>query len=70
MTTLAHESSGGGGRTTLARIAYWIPAAVVFALGIVAWQWVLPALGVERFLLPPFSDVMTALWDERDRRPH
>jgi NitT/TauT family transport system permease protein len=67
VTTLAHESSRGGGRAATARIAYWIPAAVVFVLGIVAWEWVLPALGVERFLLPPFSDVMTALWDERDR---
>jgi NitT/TauT family transport system permease protein len=67
MTTLAHESSPGRGRTAMARIAYWIPAVVVFALGIVAWQWVLPALGVERFLLPPFWDVVTAFGDARDR---
>jgi NitT/TauT family transport system permease protein len=44
----------------------WIPALVAFALGIVAWQWILPWLGIERYLLPPFWDVMTAFWNERD----
>jgi NitT/TauT family transport system permease protein len=67
VTTLAHEGPKRRGRTAMSRIAYWIPAGVVFGLGIVAWQWVLPALGVERFLLPPFSDVVTAFWDERDQ---
>jgi NitT/TauT family transport system permease protein len=38
----------------------------VFALGIIAWQWLLPdVLHVKRFLLPRFSDVMTAFWDNR-----
>ena len=67
MTTLAHEPSRRGSRAWLERVTYWLPAVVVFAIGIVAWEWVLPALGVERFLLPPFSDVMTAFWDTRDR---
>ena len=45
----------------------WLPAIVVFALGLVAWQWVLPdVLGVESFLLPRLSDVATAFWDERE----
>lgn len=45
----------------------WIPAAAVFATGIVSWQWLLPDVaGVESFLLPRFSDVMDALWTERD----
>ena len=44
----------------------WVPALVVFGIGIACWQWVLPWLGVESFLLPPFSDVMDALWAERD----
>jgi NitT/TauT family transport system permease protein len=44
----------------------WIPAIVVFGLGIVAWQWLLPdVFGVERFLLPRFSDVIDTFWDER-----
>jgi len=58
-------------RATLAnrvgrRARDWIPAVVVFGLGIVAWQWLFPdVLGVERFLLPRFSDVINTLWDER-----
>ena len=47
------------------RIREWVPAVVVFALGLVAWQWLLPdVLGVEDFLLPRFSDVLGALVDE------
>lgn len=49
------------------QIRYWVPAVVVFALGLAAWQWLLPdVLGVEDFLLPRFSDVVEALVDERD----
>ena len=48
------------------RIRYWLPAVVVFALGIVAWQWILPdLLDVESFLVPRFSDVLAALGDNR-----
>src|SRR5437764_362651 len=44
----------------------WIPAVVVFGLGLVAWQWFLPdVLHVKRFLLPRFSDVMSTSWDRR-----
>jgi NitT/TauT family transport system permease protein len=49
------------------QIRYWVPAVVVFALGLAAWQWLLPdVLGVEDFLLPRFSDVVQALVDERE----
>ncbi len=48
------------------RIRYWLPAVAVFAIGIATWQWVLPDLmNVEAFVLPRFSDVLNALWDER-----
>jgi NitT/TauT family transport system permease protein len=48
------------------RIRYWLPAAVVLALALVTWQWLLPdGLDVEPYLLPRFSDVVSALWDER-----
>jgi NitT/TauT family transport system permease protein len=44
----------------------WIPSLAVFALGIVAWQWLIPdVFGVQRFLLPKFSAVMSAFWNER-----
>ncbi len=58
-------------RATLAnrvgrRAQDWIPALAVFALGIVAWQWLLPdVFGIERFLLPRFSEVISTFWDER-----
>ena len=49
------------------RAREWLPAIAVFALGLVAWQWILPdVLGVEAFLLPRFSDVLRALFDDRD----
>jgi NitT/TauT family transport system permease protein len=41
-------------------VIHWGPAVLVFAAGLAIWQWVLPALGVERYLLPPFWDVVTA----------
>ena len=63
MTTVVHEAPD---RTIAKRLRDWVPVGVVFGLGIVAWQWFLPWLGVERFLLPPFNDVMTAFWDARD----
>ncbi len=48
------------------RVRYWLPAVVVFALGIVAWQWLLPdALHVESYLLPRLSDVLGGVRDER-----
>jgi NitT/TauT family transport system permease protein len=59
-------------RATLAdrvgtRARDWVPSVAVFALGIVAWQWLIPdVFGVQRFLLPRFSAVLTAFWDERN----
>jgi NitT/TauT family transport system permease protein len=48
------------------RVRYWLPAVVVFALGIAAWQWLLPdVLHVESYLVPRFSDVLDAVRNER-----
>jgi NitT/TauT family transport system permease protein len=58
-------------RATLAdrvgrRARDWIPAVVVFALGLAAWQWFIPdVLHVKRFLLPRFSDVISTFWHGR-----
>ncbi len=43
----------------------WLPAVLVFCIGIATWQWVVPGLGVQDFFLPRFSAVMSTLWDER-----
>jgi NitT/TauT family transport system permease protein len=43
----------------------WIPAVVVFALGLAAWEFGVKALDVQNFLLPPLSDILETLWDDR-----
>jgi NitT/TauT family transport system permease protein len=43
----------------------WIPAVVVFALGMAAWEFGVKALDVQNFLLPPLSDILETLWDDR-----
>jgi NitT/TauT family transport system permease protein len=63
MSTLAQPTPRTGGAARRART--WAPALVVFGIGIAAWQWVLPALGVERYLLPPLIDVLEAFWANR-----
>jgi NitT/TauT family transport system permease protein len=37
----------------------------VFVLGIAAWEGLVRGLGVERFLLPPLSEILRTAWDER-----
>lgn len=66
MTTVAHGPARVSGRSLGHRVWSWVPTIVVFGLGLAAWQWIFPWLGVERFLLPPFTDVLRAFWDARD----
>ena len=63
MSTLAQPVPRGRGLGSRART--WAPVIAVFGIGIVLWQWVLPFLGIERYLLPPLSDVLQAFWDFR-----
>jgi NitT/TauT family transport system permease protein len=44
----------------------WAPAVAVFALGIGAWEGVVRGLGVQRFLLPPLSDILRTFWEQRE----
>jgi NitT/TauT family transport system permease protein len=63
LSTIAHDFHGFHLER---RARAWLPAIVVFGLGLATWQWILPWLGIERYLLPPLSDVVTAFWDGRD----
>ena len=42
----------------------WLPALVVFVLGLAAWQWVFSPLA-GRFLLPRPSSVASTFWDNK-----
>ena len=49
----------------LQRLREWGPAVIVFLLGIALWEGYTRGLDVERFLLPPLSDILRTLWDDR-----
>ena len=66
MTAAAPAVATPAFRRAGTRLAEWAPAAVVFGLGLLAWQWLLPdVLHVQKSLLPRFSTVMSAFWEER-----
>jgi NitT/TauT family transport system permease protein len=46
------------------RAADWLPALLIFAVGIALWQWVFSPLA-GRFLLPRPSAIATTFWDNR-----
>ncbi|HET9673503.1 MAG TPA: ABC transporter permease [Gaiellaceae bacterium] len=43
----------------------WLPAAAVLVLGLALWEGLVAALNVQRFLLPPPSDIIRTFWNER-----
>jgi NitT/TauT family transport system permease protein len=48
------------------RVQDWAPAVAVFICGIAAWEGLVRGLDVERFLLPPLSDILAELKDNPD----
>jgi NitT/TauT family transport system permease protein len=44
----------------------WAPALVILVLGLVGWEVAVNALGIQKFLLPKPSEILTAFWDQRD----
>jgi NitT/TauT family transport system permease protein len=46
------------------RAGEWLPAVVVFAVGIAAWEWIFSPLA-GKFLLPKPSTIASSLWDNR-----
>ena len=53
-------------RRTTRRTREWLPAAAVLLLGLALWEGLVIALDVERFLLPPPSDIAGTFWSDRD----
>ena len=43
----------------------WAPAVLVFLGGIALWEGYTRGAGVEKFLLPPLSDILQTLWEDR-----
>jgi NitT/TauT family transport system permease protein len=48
------------------RLRDWGPAVAVFLLGIALWEGYTRGAGVEKFLLPPLSDILQTLWEGRE----
>jgi NitT/TauT family transport system permease protein len=44
----------------------WFPAVVVFVSGIVLWEGLVRGLDIQDFLLPAPTEILDALWTERD----
>ena len=51
--------------TLRARIVEWIPALVVFWLGIVVWQVSIDLFNIQKFLLPKPGSIASAFWTQR-----
>lgn len=67
MSTIATADPAGGRDRFTGVARSWLPAVVVFGVGLVCLQWILPdVVGVKSFLLPRLSDVLSALWENRD----
>ena len=49
-----------------ARLRYYLPTLAVFVGGIAVWELAVRGLQIQRFLLPPPSDIATALVTNRD----
>jgi NitT/TauT family transport system permease protein len=54
------------GRMMGRRARDWIPAIAIFVLGIGLWEGLVRGLDVQRFLLPPPSDILRTFWAERE----
>ena len=48
-----------------AKVVEWIPAIVVFCLGIVVWQLAIDIFNIQKFLLPKPWSIVSAFWTQR-----
>jgi NitT/TauT family transport system permease protein len=54
------------GRTVGRQARDWIPALVVFVLGVVGWQLAIVAFDIQQFLLPKPTDIVRTFFESRD----
>ncbi len=47
------------------RVRDWLPAIVVFVAVIALWEGYTRGANVDKFLLPPLSNILRTLWDDR-----
>jgi NitT/TauT family transport system permease protein len=43
----------------------WAPALLILVLGLVGWELAVKAFGIQKFLLPKPSEIISTFWDER-----
>ena len=48
-----------------AKVAEWVPAIVVFCLGIVVWQLAIDIFDIQKFLLPKPGSIVRAFFTQR-----
>ena len=65
-TAVQPLARGTLGRRVGRRAQDWAPAVAVFVCGIAAWEGLVRGLDVQRFLLPPLSDILAELKDNPD----
>ena len=51
---------------TMRRGREWLPAVAILVLGLALWEGLVKLLNVQRFLLPPPSDILETFWNQRD----
>ena len=51
---------------SMRRAREWLPAVLILVLGIGLWEALVVGLDVQRFLLPPPSDIGQTFWGERE----
>ncbi|HEY2778116.1 MAG TPA: ABC transporter permease [Gaiellaceae bacterium] len=48
-----------------AKVVEWVPAILVFCLGIVVWQLAIDIFNIQKFLLPKPWSIVSAFWTQR-----
>ena len=64
-STVVEPVPTGFAREIGGRLRDWVPAILVFFVGIALWQGLTTAFDVQTFLLPKPSDIARAFWDDK-----